>query len=218
MLVKERMSRPAITIPPKMTIWEAHRLMKEEHVRRFPVVDKRGRLIGIVSESDILNASPSPATSLSIYEVNYLVSKITVQKVMTKEVITITEDAPLEEAARIMADSKIGGLPVVRNQDVVGIITETDLFKIFLELLGARESGVRLACLVPNTPEELSQLTKAIFDAGGNILTLGTFLGESSANREITLKADGITSQTLETAVEPFVESILDIRESAMEQ
>jgi acetoin utilization protein AcuB len=192
--------------------------MKEEHVRRFPVVDKRGRLIGIVSESDILNASPSPATSLSIYEVNYLVSKITVQKVMTKEVITITEDAPLEEAARIMADSKIGGLPVVRNQDVVGIITETDLFKIFLELLGARESGVRLACLVPNTPEELSQLTKAIFDAGGNILTLGTFLGESSANREITLKADGITSQTLETAVEPFVESILDIRESAMEQ
>jgi acetoin utilization protein AcuB len=117
-----------------------------------------------------------------------------------------------------MADSKIGGLPVVRNQDVVGIITETDLFKIFLELLGARESGVRLACLVPNTPEELSQLTKAIFDAGGNILTLGTFLGESSANREITLKADGITSQTLETAVEPFVESILDIRESAMEQ
>jgi len=94
--------------------------------------------------------------------------------------------------------------------------TETDLFKIFLELLGAREPGVRLTCLVPNIPEELSQLTKAIFEAGGNILALGTFLGESSEDREITLKVDGITSQSLETVVEPFIEKILDLRESIL--
>ena len=135
---------------------------------------------------------------------------------MSKDMITITEDTPLEDAARIMVDNKIGGLPVVRKRKVVGIITETDLFKIFLELLGAREAGVRLACLVPNIPGELAQLTKAIFDAGGNVITLGTFLGESSEDREITLKVEGITPQLLETAIEPFVERILDIRESTL--
>ena len=133
---------------------------------------------------------------------------------MTREVITITEDTPLEEAARIMADNKIGGLPVVRDGEVIGMITETDLFKIFLELLGAREPGVRLACLVPNERGELAQLTRAIFDAGGNILALGTTLGDSSENREITLKVEGVTPQMLESCVDPYIEQIVDIRGS----
>ncbi len=216
MLVKERMSCPVITILPDIPIWDAHRLMKKEVVRRFPVVDSRGHLLGIISEKNILNASPSPATSLSIYEVNYLLSKITVKDIMRKDVITIHEDAPLEEAARVMVDNKIGGMPVVRDNKLVGIITETDLFKIFLELLGARQAGVRLTCLVPNLPEELFQLTKAIFDEGGNILTLGTFLGESSENREITMKVEGISIHGLENAIKPYVEKVLDIRESSV--
>jgi acetoin utilization protein AcuB len=216
MLVKERMSRPVITVHPDLPVMEALNLMKKGHIRRLPVVDKRGRLVGIVSEQDLLQAAPSSATSLSVYEVNYLLSKVIVKRVMTKDVITITEDTPLEEAARIMVDNKIGGLPVVRNSEIVGMVTETDLFKIFMELLGAREPGLRLACLVPNISGELTQLTKAIFDAGGNILTLGTFLGESSENQEITLKVEGITPQSLESAIEPFVERILDIRESPL--
>jgi len=216
MLVKERMSQPVVTIHPELPIMEALHLMKDEHIRRLPVVDKRGRLVGIVTEQDLLHAAPSSATSLSVWESNYLIGKVTVKKVMSKDVITITEDTPLEEAARIMVDNKIGGLPVVCNRKVVGIITETDLFKIFLELLGAREPGVRLSCLVPNVSGELAQLTKAIFEAGGNILALGTFLGESSEDREITLKVDGITSQSLETVVEPFIEKILDLRESIL--
>jgi len=216
MLVKERMSHPVVTVHPELPIIEALNLMKKEHIRRLPVVDKRGRLVGIVSEQDLLQAAPSSATSLSVWEVNYLIGKVIVNEVMSKDLITITENTVLEEAARIMVDNKIGGLPVVRDREVVGIITETDLFKIFLELLGAREAGVRLACLVPNISGELAQLTKAIFDAGGNVLTLGTFLGESSENREITLKVEGITPQSLETAIEPFVERILDIRESTL--
>jgi acetoin utilization protein AcuB len=148
--------------------------------------------------------------------VNYLLSKITVKKVMTTEVITISEDTPLEEAARRMADNKTGGLPVIRDHEVVGIVTETDPFKILLELSGAREPGVRLTCLVPNMPEQLAQLTKAIFEVGGNILALGTFLGKSSENREIALKVDGITPQSLESVVEPFTEKILDIRKSIL--
>ncbi len=214
MLVNERMSHPVITIHPKMPIHDALNLMKKEHIRRLPVVDKKGNLVGMVSENDLLHASPSDATSLSIWEVNYLLSKITINRIMAKDVITVTEDTPLEEAARIMADRKIGCVPVVRDKKIVGIITETDLFKLFLELLGAREPGIRLAALIPNTPGELAQITKAIFDEGGNIITLGTFLGESSENREITLKVNGIDLEALKKAIQPYVEQIIDLRES----
>ncbi len=217
MLVKERMSHPVITIHPETLMQESLNMMHKEHIRRLPVVDKRGRLVGIVSESDLLHASPSDATSLSIWEMNYLISKVTVDKLMTREVITITDDTPLEDAARIMADKKIGGLPVVRDNKVVGIITETDLFKIFLEMLGATEPGVRLAALVPDVPEELSQLSKVIYDIGGHIVAMGTFLGESSENREVIMKVYGVDAQSLRDAIEPFVEQIVDIRESTLE-
>ena len=214
MLVKERMSHPVITVHPELPIQEALKRMREEHVRRFPVVDKRGRLIGIVSERDLLHAAPSDATSLNIWEVHYLVSKITVEKVMTRKVTTITEDTPLEEAARIMADQKIGALPVMRDGDVVGIITETDLFKVLLEMTAAREPGVRLDVLVPKAAGELAKLTRAIYDAGGNILALGTFLGESSENLEVTIKVSDLDSKVLVSSIEPLVERILDLRES----
>jgi len=214
MLVRERMSHPVITIHPNMAMMDALEMMRREQVRRFPVVDSRGRLVGIVSEKDLLNASPSDATSLSIYETNYLLSKLEVQKIMTRDVITITEDTPLEEAARIMADNKIGGLPVIRERDVVGIITETDLFKIFLELLGARDPGVRIAALIPNVPGALAKLTRVIFDVGGNIVALGTFLGETSENREISVKVANVDAKTLAEAIEPIVEKIVDVRET----
>jgi acetoin utilization protein AcuB len=161
-----------------------------------------------------LNASPSDATSLSIYEVNYLLNKLQVKEIMTRNVIAITENTPLEEAARIMADNKIGGLPVIRDKEVVGIITETDLFKVFLELLGAREPGVRITALVPNVPGELSQITKAIFDIGGNVVALGTFLGETSENREVCIKVAGVEAQALEETLEPFIEKIVDLRKA----
>jgi acetoin utilization protein AcuB len=214
LLVKERMSSPVITIHPEVPIHDALKLMHKEKIRRLPVVDKKGRLIGIVSERDLLHASPSSATSLSVWEVNYLISKLMVEKVMTKQVITISEDTPLEEAARIMADNKVGGLPIIRDGRLVGIITETDLFKIFLEMLGAREPGVRLAVLISNLPGELARLTKAIYEIGGNILDLGTFLGETSQNSEVTIKVSGVDREALVSSVEPLVERIVDVRES----
>jgi acetoin utilization protein AcuB len=212
MLVEERMTRPVITVRPETPIQEALRLMRTEHFRRAPVVDEHGRLVGIVSERDLLHASPSEATSLSIWEIHYLLSKITVERIMTRQVVTVTGDTPIEEAARIMADNKIGGLPVVRGTEVVGIVTETDLFKVFLELLGARESGVRLSALVADQPGELAKLTSAIYKAGGNILALGTFLGESTENRAVTCKVEGIEAAALKKIVEPVVERITDLR------
>src|SRR5512139_3442225 len=152
MLVGERMSRPVITISPEMPIVDALELMKRDRIRRTPVVHD-GKLVGIVSDKDLLNASPSPATTLSVWEMNYLLSKITVKDVMTKKVLSVTEDTPIEEAARIMADNKIGGMPVLNKEGkVVGIITETDLFKIFLELMGARENGVRATIIIQEKP------------------------------------------------------------------
>jgi acetoin utilization protein AcuB len=216
MLIGERMSQPVITIHPDVPVQEAIALMTKEGIRRLPVVDQRGQLIGIVTNLDLLHASPSDATSLSVWELNYLISKITVDAIMSKDVITVAKDLPVEEAARIMADNKIGGLPVLEDHTVIGIITETDLFKIFLELLGAREAGIRITALMPDMPGELAKLTMIIRDLGGNIVALTQALGESSENRLVTVKVSGVDIKDLQKAVEPLIEKLIDIRETKL--
>ena len=211
MLVGERMSHPVISINADLPVVDALNLMKRERIRRTPVV-RDGKMIGIVSDKDLLNASPSPATSLSVWGMNYLLSKIKVKDVMTKNVLTVAEDTPIEEAARIMADNKIGGLPVMRDDHIVGIITETDLFKIFLELMGAREPGVRMSVLVLDKPGQLARLTNAIANLSGNIIAFGQFTGEDPSNREVTFKVSGLDAEQLRSEIEPIVERVLDIR------
>jgi acetoin utilization protein AcuB len=211
MLVGERMSKPVISIPPDMPIIDALNLMRREHIRRTPVI-KDGKLVGIVSDKDLLNASPSQATSLSVWEMNYLLSKITVKDVMTKDVLTVSENTPIEDAARIMADNKIGGLPVMRGSHVAGIITETDLFKLLLELMGARESGVRVTALVQEARGQLARLTQAIAAEGGNFIAIGQFAGDSSDNRLVTFKVTGLDEKRVREITEPLVERLVDIR------
>jgi acetoin utilization protein AcuB len=211
MLVGERMSKPVITIPPDMPISDALNLMKKEQIRRTPVV-KDGKLAGIVSDKDLLNASPSPVTTLSIWEMNYLLSKVTVEQVMSQNVMTVTDDTPIEQAARIMADNKIGGLPVMRDGQVVGIITETDLFKVFLELLGAREAGVRVTALIDDMPGRLAALTEAIAAKKGNFIAFGQFTDANLSNKIVTFKVKGLTLDEVKNTVEPVVKEIRDIR------
>ena len=212
MFVGSRMKHPVITIGPKTSLQEALSVMAKEHIRRLPVVDDAGKLIGIVTELELMKASPSSATTLSVWEIKSLLSAYPVEKIMTCEVITVTEDTPLEEAASIMADKEIGGIPVVRGQNVVGIITETDIFKAFLEVLGAREAGLRLTVEIAKTPGALANLTKAIFDLGGNILSLGSFLGDDSASARLVLKIGGVKEAELIQAIEPFSKKIVDVR------
>lgn len=212
MLVGERMSRPPIIIPPEMSIHDALALFKKERIRRAPVI-KGGKLVGIVSEKDLLNASPSSATTLSIWEMNYMLSKLTVSSLMTKDVITVTEDTPIEEAARIMADNKIGGLPVVKGTRVVGIITETNLFKLFTELMGAREKGIRVTALIEDQPGTLAAVTKAIAEAGGNFIAFGQFVGEDVNTRVITFKVNGMGEAQVKKIIAPHIKKIWDIRE-----
>ncbi len=132
--VRDWMTPNPITISPRTTLPEAHQIMKEKRIRRLPVVDENGHLVGIVTLGDIREASPSDATSLSIFELNYLLARLTVDKIMTRKVITVTPDTPVYEAARLMLEHKIGGLPVVENGRVVGIITESDIFKMVVRL------------------------------------------------------------------------------------
>jgi acetoin utilization protein AcuB len=214
MLVKERMSRHPILCAPDLSVPEALNMMKQERIRRLPVVDKHGKLVGIVSDKDLLHASPSPATSLSVWEVTYLMSRLKVEEVMTRKVITVAEDTPVEDAARIMADNKIGGLPVVRDSVVVGIITETDLFKIFLEMLGARDNGVRVTMLVANQPGEFARITQAIAAQGGNIMAVVGYLGTDSTNREVMMKIVGVPKDQVVETLKPLVIEIGDVRET----
>ena len=212
MLVGERMTREPVTVQENEGIEDALKMMRDNSVRRLPVLDKRGKMVGIVSDKDLLYASPSPATSLSVHELHYLLSKLTVKNVMSSPVIWVTEYAPLEEAARIMVDNKIGGLPVMRDDKVVGIITETDMFKIFLEMLGARSEGVRLSMLVPEARGILADLTAEIARLGGNIISLGTFYGEEPSTAQITVKVEGVGKEELLEALERIAVEILDVR------
>ena len=166
MLVGKRMTRNPLTLQPDVPIHDALALMRREKVRWVPVVDKKGKLVGVVTRNDLMQASPSPATSLNMWEVSYLLSKVTLQEVMKKEVVTATEDMPLEDAARIMVDRQISCLPVMRGDALVGLITEFDVFKVFLELLDAREKGVRLTVFAPYFKGSLAQITSAISKLG----------------------------------------------------
>ncbi len=211
MFVGERMSHPVISVTPDTPINDALAMFKKEHIRRAPVM-KNGKMVGIVSERDLLNASPSQVTTLSVWEMNYLLSKVTVDRVMTKNVRTVNYDTPIEEAARTMADLKIGGMPVIRSGKVVGIITETDLFKIFLELMGARSKAVRVTAEVEDKPGQLAKVTKAISDAGGNFISFGVFSGKDAETKTLTFKVDGLKKEAVRKALAGAVKKFYDVR------
>ncbi|HHW90777.1 MAG TPA: CBS domain-containing protein [Clostridiales bacterium] len=181
MNVRSRMTSNPHIISPDATIAEALELMRKNNVRRLPVV-KNGALVGIVTEREIQEVSPSKATTLSIFELNYLLSKTKVSAVMTKDVITVTPDTLLEEAAVLMRDNRIGALPVVESNKVVGIITETNIFDAFVDLLGFREIGTRITVEVEDTPGILADVAGVIKGFGANITHLVVYrssLGKS---------------------------------------
>jgi acetoin utilization protein AcuB len=211
MFVGERMSRPVISVAPETPVHDALAMFKKEHIRRAPVI-KDGKLLGIVTENDLQNASPSPATTLSVWEMNYLISKVTVKQVMSKKVKTIDIDTPIEEAARIMTDSSIGGMPVTRDGKIVGMITETDLFKVFLELMGAREKGVRVSALVEDKPGQLVKFSKAITEAGGNFISFGMFSGPDTSTKLLTFKVAGMKKDDVKMVLNKVVKKFVDVR------
>lgn len=197
MQVKNRMTPNPLTVTEDASFQDALHLMKEKKIRRLPVVDKHGRLVGLVADKDLFAASPSPATSLSVFEVHYLLSKMQVKSLMTKRLITVGDDCPIEEAARIMVDYEIGSLPVLKGNKMVGIITDTDIFKSFVEMLGGRKPGLRLTLDVTEGKGALAAIANEIAREDGNIMSLATFSGMGVGDRIITVKVDGAPKEGL---------------------
>jgi acetoin utilization protein AcuB len=207
------MSTPAVTVLPDTPFQEALKLMHEHHFRRLPVVSKKNQLVGIVSERDLLHASPSPATSLSVWELNYLLSKLTVEQLMTDHVITVSADTPIEIAARQMVDHRIGGLPVVdEERHVVGLLTETDVFRAFVEMLGSNQRGLRLMLSVPTRIGTLAKLATAIADLEGDIVSVGTFAMDEAENTRLLIKVTGVSQDQLVETLEALGDHVLDVR------
>lgn len=214
MFVREFMTTPCVTIAPETSVPDALRLLRDRSIRRLPIVNRRGVLVGIVSDKDLLKAAPSQATSLSVWEISELLSNLRVDEIMTREVITVSEDTPIEEAAVLMADRKIGGLPVMRGDAVSGIITESDLFKVLLTLLGGRREGVRLTVKVAGGKGVLAALAAAISEVGGDIqgIGVGEFASNGGSHWEIVLKVQDVASEPLVNAVSPLVAEVVDAR------
>ena len=213
MIVGNRMSQPVVSVSPDMTLPEAFTMMKDKNIRRLVVV-KDGKMVGLVSKNDLEHAMPTKATSLSIREINYLIDKIKVKDVMQKDVVTTTEDTPIEAAAQLMVEHKISALPVMRNGEVAGIITESDLFRLFIEMFGAQYEGVRVTVEMPVKPGSIAHLSQAIFEAGGDILAFfGTVSDEARQSDLVTLKVRGVEMEKLKSLMAPLIVEIVDIRE-----
>ncbi|HEY8422973.1 MAG TPA: CBS and ACT domain-containing protein [Thermoclostridium sp.] len=201
MFVKNKMTTNPYTISPDQTIPDAHEIMTKYNIRRLPVV-KDGKLVGVVSNIDISRSSPSKATSLSINELTYILAKTKISKVMTKDPITISPDALLEEAAILMRDNGVSFLPVVDNGKLVGIITESDIFDSFIELLGFREKGTRLTIEVDDEPGIMSHLAGIFAIHGANITNVAVYRGTSGKSAIVV----GINSQDT-TEIEKEIEN-----------
>jgi len=159
MRIRDIMTKNPITVDSETLVLDAQKIMKESNIRRLPIVDK-GKLVGIVTQHDLLQASPSPATSLSVHELNYLLAKMKVKEVMKKNPVTFTPDTPFEEALRIGQEKKIGSFPVMDKGKLVGIATESDIVRFLTRSLGLREEGSRIT--IEGLGGKLSDLERII--------------------------------------------------------
>jgi acetoin utilization protein AcuB len=211
MLVKDRMTSNPVTITPNTSFPEALRIIREKKIRHLPVVDEQGKLIGVVAQTDLLHASPSMATPSNVFEMSYLLANLHVREVMSSPPITVPEDAPLEEAARVMVEKKIGCLPVMRDGTLVGLITETDMFEAFVEVLGGREASLRVTVLVPDVRGALARLAGVIARLGGNICSVVRFESEDSEQCYITFRLEGVEEEILLPVLEGEVTAVVHV-------
>jgi acetoin utilization protein AcuB len=174
MLVKNWMSKPAITIDADASMNDAIKLLKNHNIKMLPVMEK-GKLVGILTDRDLKRASASDATSLEIHELLYLISKIKIKEIMTKNPIEVPEDYTVEETAEILLKHNISGVPVIdKFRDVVGTITQNDIFRIFISLTGAKKRGIQFGVEVEDRPGSIKKITDIIREYGGRMASILT--------------------------------------------
>jgi len=215
MYVKSRMTANPFTIAADAPLADVIDLMREKGLKRVPVVAQDGKkIVGIVTEGDVQKASPSEASTLSIFEINYLLRKMTVSKVMTKDPFVITSDALLEDAALLMRANKISALPVVDAQEqLIGIITESDIFDAFLDLMGFRDAGTRITIQAKNQPGVLAKVTGIFYSFNYNISHIAVY-GGSSTVCEVVIRFNALNTTELQKALKESGYEIVHVLEA----
>jgi acetoin utilization protein AcuB len=193
MFVKDRMTVNPTTINDTASVMEAGELFHKNHFARLPVMHD-GKLVGIITQDDLLKVSPSQATTLSVWELNYVLSKLQIKDAMTKNPITIGPEATLEEAALLMREKEIGALPVMDNGKLAGIITESDIFDAFLDLMGLKHMGTRIVIDLEDRVGVIAEITELIRTEGINIISLALF-HHNNTSGELVLRLDSPKSE-----------------------
>lgn len=199
MLVKDWMTNEPVTVTPDTPVLDALKIIKERNFRRLPVMEQ-GRLVGITTRKDLKDAMPSKATTLSVWELNYLLSKLTVREIMARPVITASEDEYMEDAALRMQEHKVDGLPVINAQEeLTGVITTMDVLRAFTNILGLQEGGQRLTLVMDDVPGSLERAARTILPS--NIISVATFDAPVTGQRRFVLRVSGAGLDTVEQRV-----------------
>jgi len=201
MLVRKKMKKDLITITKDERMTAAKKILQDKNIRHLPVVDGK-KLIGLVTNMDIRKAEASPATSLEIRELHYLLDKLTVGEIMTRNVITISPDISVEEATTLLHDNKIGCLPVVEDGNLVGIITENDVMEILIEVMGMKEKGSRMEILLEDKPGALAEVTRIIKEHNVNIISVVTDVTDEPGKRVVVFKLKTFYFEPIKKAME----------------
>jgi acetoin utilization protein AcuB len=173
MLVESWMTKDVLTLTADRSMMKASKVMKDKNVSSLPILDDDGKIIGIVSDRDIKDASPSKATTLDMHELYYLLSEVKLKDIMTKKVVTIRADETVEKAAVLMLEGRFGSLPVVDDDNkVIDIITDTDVFKVLVEISGIYEGGTQVCLQISNAPGSLSPVLDHLRDNGARIMSI----------------------------------------------
>lgn len=210
MLVKNWMTPEVLTVSPDTSLLKIGKLLKEHNVRRAPVVDGSGKVVGIVSDRDVKEASPSKATSLDMYEMRYLLAEIQARQIMTKNPITIKSSDTVEKAAMIMLDNKIGGLPVVDDGKLVGIVSDQDVFKALVDISGVREGGVQFGISLPNELGATRPILDLLRARGARILSMLS-ANNDEGRRTIFLRIKNMDSREEENALIEEIKNCCDL-------
>lgn len=202
MRVKNRMTRKPITAHLKTTFNEAMRLMEKNDIGHLPILNKKDELVGIVSHSDMLEAEPSRVSTLSVYEIASLLEKVTMDQIMSHPVKAVDDSCSISEAAHFMLEEDIGCLPVINENQLVGIITDTDIFKTFVEVTGGGEAGTRIEAKLPNEMGQLAAFTNAVTEAGSWIVSLALTYDESGDYFYIDMKERSADEDAIRAEIE----------------
>jgi acetoin utilization protein AcuB len=172
--VKEKMQKNPVSIEPDASFYEARAIIRDKGIRHLPVVDRNGHLSGLVTDRDIREAAPSDATTLSVHELNYLLGKLKVAAFMTpkEKLITISPEMIIEKAVQLMHDHKIGCLPVVEGNKLVGIITETDILDLFVDIFGLKVPGTRITVALEDKPGQMHGVLEIIKKHNVNLISV----------------------------------------------